>query len=152
MSGFQEREGQNYCVRIQEEALIPYARDVPESGGRVTFSGIVRPTEDGKAIEALHYEAYMEMAVKSLENIVRDAISVYSVKYVFAAHRTGRVRAGEPSVIVDAFAEHRSEAFKACSLIIDRIKKEVPVWKKVMYSDGSYQWKDILDRNVEEVA
>jgi molybdopterin synthase catalytic subunit len=36
----------------------------------------------------------------------------------------------EPSVIVAVSAPHRGEAFAAAREIIDRLKAEVPIWKK----------------------
>ncbi len=151
MSEYTERTGKGYTVRLQESPILLDGQLPDGTGGRVTFSGTVRPTENGKAIDALRYDAYNDMAIKNLEAIVKEALELYGPLHVTAVHRTGTVNVGEASVVVDVFSEHRAEGFKACSLIIDRIKKEVPVWKQVMYSDGSRQWKDELDRDVERV-
>lgn len=150
MSDLQEIRSSSYTVRIQDSPII-LEDDVPRNtGGRVTFSGTVRPTENGKEIVEIFYESYREMAVGVLESIAKDAVSLYDVIHIFAVHRTGSVRTGEPSVVVDVFAEHRTEAFKACSLVIDRIKKEVPIWKKIVYSDGTERWKDEAGKTVEK--
>lgn len=150
MSESIELSGEGYTVRLQETP-ISLPLNIPEgSGGRVTFSGVVRPTEDGRDIDFLSYDAYSDMAIKNLENIAREALLLYKPLYIYAIHRIGTVKVGDASVVVDVFSEHRTEGFKACSLVIDRIKQEVPIWKKVIYSDGSQKWKDELDRDLEK--
>ena len=39
---------------------------------------------------------------------------------------------------------HRGEAFRACRLLIDRIKAQVPIWKREHGPDGAYWvgWRD----------
>lgn len=111
------------------------------SGSRVTFQGIVRPTEDGKEITSIHYECYREMALKNLENIVSDAEQKYGIDYISLVHRMGEVHPGEVSVLVDVFSRHRKEGFLCCSEIIERIKKETPIWKKFFFRDGGTLWK-----------
>ena len=55
-------------------------------------------------------------------------------------HRIGELRVGEVSVAVAVSAPHRAEAFEACRLAIERIKHEVPIWKKEHLADGSERW------------
>lgn len=152
MSETEERKSGKYTVRLQDFPIILQPAVPENTGGRVTFSGTVRPTEDGKRIIEIIYDSYREMAVNILENIVKDTVSLYDTIHVFAVHRTGSVKAGEPSVVVDVHAEHRADAFKACSLVIDRIKKEVPIWKKIVYSDGTQKWKDEAGKDVDRTA
>ena len=35
---------------------------------------------------------------------------------------------------------HRADSFEACRWIIDTLKKEVTVWKKEVWTDGSQSW------------
>ncbi len=142
MSSPLELKGDRYRVAVQSDPLVPEETVPPFSGGRVTFSGIVRPTEDGRLITGIDYNAYSEMALKSLESIVKDTIGIYGNTFITAVHRTGFVGNGEASVLVDVFDGHRANAFKACSLVIDRIKTEVPVWKNIVYKDGKKGWKE----------
>ena len=37
-------------------------------------------------------------------------------------------------------SKHRVAAFEACAEIMDRLKGEVPIWKKEIYDDGSEKW------------
>ncbi len=97
-------------------------------GGIVTFSGCVRDSEEGTPIAAIDYEAYTEMAQRQLEHIAREARERWDAK-VEVWHRTGRVPAGEASLVIAVATAHRAEAFEACRFIVDEIKIRVPVWK-----------------------
>src|SRR3989442_1678956 len=57
-------------------------------------------------------------------------------------HRIGRLEVGEASVAVLATAPHRDDAFAACRAAIDRIKTNVPIWKKEIRPDGTGEWVD----------
>ena len=52
-------------------------------------------------------------------------------------HRVGRLEVGVPSVVVAVAATHRREALAACAHAIDRLKQDVPIWKKEHYADGA---------------
>ena len=56
-------------------------------------------------------------------------------------HRLGRMEIGEASVAVVATAPHRRPAFEAALEGINRLKKEVPIWKKEFFADGAV-WVD----------
>jgi molybdopterin synthase catalytic subunit len=46
---------------------------------------------------------------------------------------------GEASVVIAVGAVHRREALAAVSHAIERLKHDVPIWKKEFYEDGS-EW------------
>jgi MoaE-MoaD fusion protein len=103
-------------------ALSAAVRD-PRAGAVVCFEGVTR------AVEALDYEAYAEMAVERLRAIGEQEAARHGLCAVALVHRTGRVALGEPSVIVAASAPHRAEAFAGARALIDRVKAEAPIWK-----------------------
>ncbi|MBI4055374.1 MAG: molybdenum cofactor biosynthesis protein MoaE [Elusimicrobia bacterium] len=100
----------------------------PKHGALVTFLGCVRDTEGDMPILAIAYEAYREMALKELAEIIEAAERRWGVK-LSVQHRTGEVPAGEPSLIVACAGVHRGEAFEACQTVIHKIKSRVPIWK-----------------------
>jgi molybdopterin synthase catalytic subunit len=63
-------------------------------------------------------------------------------------HRLGRLESGEASVVVVATAPHRKPAFEAALEGINRLKREVPIWKKEFFVDGEVwvdgEWDDKL--------
>ncbi len=51
-------------------------------------------------------------------------------------HRLGVLQIGDSAVIVAASAPHRAEAFAACRAAIERLKQDVPIWKREVATDG----------------
>ena len=111
----------------------------PERGGVVTFTGTVRSQSHGKKVHRLEYEAYGAMALVKLEAIAAGAEAQWPGVQVAIHHRVGVLQVGEAAVVIAAAAPHRQEAFRACEHAIERLKEDVPIWKKEIYEDGA-QW------------
>jgi MoaE-MoaD fusion protein len=126
-------------TRVTEESLEvdALARRVtrPSAGAIVTFQGTTRDVSE------LEYEAYREMAEERIATIVAEAIARHELEAAAAEHRLGTVPLGEASVAVAVSAAHRAEAFAGAREIIDRIKAEVPIWKKEI-EGGEERWVD----------
>lgn len=112
----------------------------PGAGAVVLFSGEVRNSNKGLAVNFLEYEAYVPLAVKLIEEITADACRKWPLYIATAQHRVGKVAVGDTVVVVITASAHRSEAYAANRYIIDRIKHEAPIWKCEHYTDGSQQW------------
>jgi MoaE-MoaD fusion protein len=39
--------------------------------------------------------------------------------------------------VIAVSAPHRAEAFAACQQLIERLKQDVPIWKKEFFEDGA---------------
>jgi len=100
-----------------------------ECGALVTFSGIVRGSEDGRPIPHLDYEHYAGMAENQMRLLAAEAKSRWPIRDLALVHRIGTVPAGEASVIVAVAAGHRAESFEAARFLIDELKVRVPIWK-----------------------
>ncbi len=100
-----------------------------ETGAEVEFRGIVRETEEGRAIGGLGYEAYVPMAERQLRRIVGELCETWPCQAVWFIHRLGWVPVGEASLYIRVHASHREAAFRFCMGLVDRLKKDVPVWK-----------------------
>jgi len=111
-------------------------------GGVVTFAGVVRADENGRAVEMLSYEAHEAMAVETFERIAGDLRARYGSLRVAIIHRAGDVAAGEVAVVVSVAAPHRREAFAACGEAVDELKRSAPIWKKERYRDGGEEWRE----------
>jgi MoaE-MoaD fusion protein len=105
----------------------------PGAGAIVVFCGTTRD------VDRLEYEAYEEMAGERISAILDECLERHGLEAVAAAHRTGQVPLGEPSVIVAVSAAHRGEAFAGAREAIDRIKAEAPIWKREVSGDQS-EW------------
>jgi molybdopterin synthase catalytic subunit len=109
-------------------------------GAVLLFCGVVRDHDAGRAVESLRYEAYEEMASDVMERICADVVAKYDVGDVAVSHRVGHLAIGEVSVAIAVAAPHRDAAYQASREIIERLKREVPIWKRERYSDGEERW------------
>ncbi|TGL19933.1 molybdenum cofactor biosynthesis protein MoaE [Leptospira yanagawae] len=123
--------------KLEIQEIIP---TLPRMGGFVLFTGIVRDTNEGKTVTHLEYEAYSELANQMIEDIINDAKTKWELEYAECIHCLGKLVVGEIAVIVSTGSVHRDEAYQANRYIIDRVKHEVPIWKKETYIDGSSEW------------
>jgi MoaE-MoaD fusion protein len=107
-------------------------------GGIVTFTGTVRSETAGRGVLRLEYEAYREMAERKLAEI-GEAVRAAHGAEVAIVHRVGVLAPGEAAVVIACAAPHRTPAFRACEACIEQLKKEVPIWKREVFEDGS-EW------------
>lgn len=119
------------------------------AGAVVLFLGTVRELTDGKATNSLEYQAFDEMAVRKIGQIIDEAKSKWSLQKAAVVHRVGHLELGEAAVGVAVSSPHRAECFDASCYIMDRIKQDVPIWKKENWADGSAEW---VHPGVEEAA
>lgn len=113
----------------------------PEDGAVVVFEGVVRNNTKGRQTEYLEYECYEQMALDQMARIGREIANEFAVGRIGMVHRLGRLEIGEASVVVVVAAPHRGAAFDAARRGIDRLKREVPIWKKECFADGAV-WVD----------
>ena len=102
-------------------------------GATVVFEGIVRANEQGRTIRALSYEAYEPMATNSLTQLANDILSKHALIAITVEHSRGEVAAGERSFRLTIDSAHRKEALAAMDEFIDRMKRDVPIWKTAIY-------------------
>ena len=107
-------------------------------GGLVTFTGVVREISHGRRVTRLEYEAYVEMAERALTRIA-DEVALSHKGRVSIVHRIGVLAPGDAAVVVACATAHRAEAFRACEEVVDRLKREVPIWKREVFEDGA-EW------------
>lgn len=109
----------------------------PRDGAVVVFEGIVRDHSSGRRTRFLDYECYEAMAIRVMAGLGRSIAGRHAVSRIGILHRLGRLEIGEPSVIIAVAAPHRQPAFEAALEAINRLKKEVPIWKKEHFEDGA---------------
>lgn len=107
-------------------------------GGVVTFTGTVRNETRGRPVLRLEYEAYGAMAERKLAEIGAEVAKAHGVE-VAIVHRVGVLAPGDAAVVIACAAPHRTPAFRACEACIEALKREVPIWKREVYEDGS-EW------------
>ncbi len=112
----------------------------PSAGGTCVFVGTVRDRSSAGEVTGLTYEAWDELAVARLRDIAGEMLEGWSLCRAAILHRTGDLDVGEASVVVASSAPHRAEAFDACRHGIERLKEDVPIWKKEGLVTGEAHW------------
>ena len=107
------------------------------NGAVVTFLGTTRNETGGHRVLYLEYEAYEGMAGKMLARIAEEVSERWGIADVSIAHRFGRLQPGEVSMVVAVASPHRAAAFEAGQYVVDRVKQNVPIWKKEVFEDGA---------------
>lgn len=112
----------------------------PRAGGTCVFVGTVRDHSDAGDVTGLRYEAWDELATRRLDEIVAELFERWPVCKVSILHRTGALAIGDASVVIACSAPHRADAFEACRHAIERLKEDVPIWKKEALVTGEAHW------------
>ncbi|WP_435062230.1 molybdopterin synthase [Halobaculum sp. EA56] len=117
------------------ETLVAEAKageGADRSGAIATFTGRVRAKDapDDDRTEALTFEKYEGVAADRMARIERELEEREGVFDVRMHHRVGTVADGEDIVFVVVLAGHRTEAFRTVEDGINRLKDEVPIFKK----------------------
>lgn len=116
---------------------------LPTTGGSCVFIGYVRQITSGEQTRQtsfLEYEAYEEMAIEKMKQVVREIRDRWpQVEGVAIIQRVGHLEPSSPTILVACTAAHRDQGiFEAARYGIDRVKEIVPVWKKEVGSQGEF--------------
>jgi molybdenum cofactor synthesis domain-containing protein len=110
------------------------------AGAVVTFAGVVRDHDGGKGVRDLTYEGHPS-AGQVIADVVVDLSARWTgVRAVAVSHRLGPLTIGDVALACAVAAEHRGQAFSACSELVDEVKARLPVWKHQHFTDGTDEW------------
>lgn len=126
---------------LEVERIVKSVED-PGSGAVVVFLGTVRNHHAGRRVEKLTYSAYRRMAEEALLKIVADLEASSPGLRAAIVHRLGEVPVGEPSVVIAVASAHRAAAYDASRTALERLKAEVPIWKREHYAEGDAAWRE----------
>lgn len=127
--------------RVTLELLIKKVQKNPairKAGAIGTFTGIVREFTEGMQTRVLEFEKYEEMADASIEQICTELKQREGIMDVVIHHKIGRVEPGEDIVYIVVASSHRTQLFPVLSEALERVKSEVPIWKKEITVDGEF--------------
>ncbi len=141
VSGGSDGERSEHHFSLTREPIdsksLAAALQRPEDGAVVVFEGVVRNNTKGRPTIFLEYECYEPMALQQMKGIGNEIAAQFAIGRIGIVHRLGRLQVGEASVAVIATAPHRKPAFEAALEAINRLKREVPIWKKEFFADGA---------------
>jgi molybdopterin synthase catalytic subunit len=106
-------------------------------GATASFVGRVRG-DDG--VTELMLEHHPVMTTAALEELAAGAQARWALDAVTVIHRIGAMAPGETIVLVLASSAHRDAALAAATFLIDRLKTDVPLWKRETLADGAVRW------------
>jgi molybdopterin synthase catalytic subunit len=110
------------------------------AGAYSSYEGWVREHNEGKAVRALHYSGYAQLAPAIAQEILGEAKAKFGIQDAAVVHRIGPLTVGDIAVWIGVTAHHRGDTFLACRYIIDNVKHRLPIWKKESYTDGTEAW------------
>lgn len=106
-------------------------------GATASFIGRVRG-DDG--VSELMLEHHPAMTAAALDALATQAKARWALDCVSVIHRIGAMLPGEVIVLVLASSAHRDAALAGASFLIDRLKTDVPLWKRETLADGNQRW------------
>jgi len=119
-------------IYITEEPIEAFENQqfkVEAFGACVEFLGAIRPEENGLVINGIEYEAYQEMAEKTMHQKLEEIRVESGFLAAEVVHRVGRIRVGEAAIRVRVWSSHRKEAYEANMKFMEELKRDVPIWK-----------------------
>jgi molybdopterin synthase catalytic subunit len=126
--------------RAIDPARLLAAVASPAAGASLVFVGSVRGTTGDVVTTAIEYEAHETMAAFAIEQLCTSATDRFRLVACAVEHRLGRLGPGDVSVAVATAAPHRRAAFEAAEWLMERIKREVPIWKREEGPEGKRDW------------
>jgi len=134
------RDTEPHETRESLVAAVERSAEADYAGAIATFTGRVRAKEDedDERTHYLEFEKYEGVAEERMRTIESELEEREGVLDVRLHHRTGRIADGEGIVFVVVLAGHREEAFRAVEDGIDRLKDEVPLFKKEVTEEDTF--------------
>ncbi|MBU4453852.1 MAG: molybdopterin synthase [Euryarchaeota archaeon] len=120
--------------------------EIEKAGAIGTFTGIVRAVSENARTEFLEFETYSEVARQKMDEICQQLKQKDGIIDVVMHHRTGVIQKGEDIVHIVVAAGHREQMFPALREAIERLKAEVPIWKKEHALEGEWWVHDTEER------
>lgn len=129
--------------KINVEELISKVSS-SKSGAINVFLGTTRDRFEDKVVKELEYECYEEMALLQMKEICLQVRKKWpnDVNHMVIQHKIGNCPIKEISVGIAVSAAHRVAAIEATHYAIDALKANVVIWKKEVYEEGDYIWKE----------
>jgi molybdopterin synthase catalytic subunit len=128
--------GEGVLDVAEHAALVEHAG----AGAVVTFAGVVRDHDGGRAVSGLTYSAHPTAANIVAEVAADVAGRAEGVRAVAVSHRVGTLGIGDVALACAVAADHRQAAFTTCAELVDEVKRRLPVWKHQAFADGTDEW------------
>jgi molybdopterin synthase catalytic subunit len=129
---------------INLESIIHAIKEnlnITKAGSIHTFTGIVRDSSiEGKTVVSMKIDAYDDLANKSIEKICKELKKEAGIIDVMIVHLKGDFDLSDDLVYVVVASAHRKEGFDTVSKAVEMYKKEIAIWKREDFVDGTSEW------------
>ena len=120
---------------------IKRQHSIKDVGSIHSFSGIVRESsKNGKPVKGIKIDAYIELANKSINKICKEIKKQKGIIEIILVHFYGEFELSEELVHVVVASSHREGGFSALRTAVESYKKEIAVWKREDFQDGTSEW------------
>ncbi|KGK98602.1 molybdopterin-guanine dinucleotide biosynthesis protein MobB [Methanococcoides methylutens] len=123
------------------DLLLKQIKETPgieKVGGIGSFTGIVRVDNEDFRTSQLEFESYKTAADTSIQKIREEIMQQEGIIDVLIHHKVGTIKPLEDIVYIVVAAGHRQQLFPALAETLERVKSEVPIWKKEITVDGNF--------------
>jgi molybdopterin synthase catalytic subunit len=124
-------------ISIEEHAALV---DDVAAGAVVTFSGVVRNHDGGRGVLTLDYSGHPTADAVMARVVEQIAAGADGVRAIAVSHRIGHLAVGDVALACAVAADHRQRAFAVCAELVDEVKRQLPIWKHQVFSDGTDEW------------
>ena len=111
-----------------------------DSGGHGASASFVGRVRGDGGLTELFLEHHPAMTTAALDALAAGALARWPLAAVTVVHRVGAMTPGQVIVLVLTSSDHRAAALAATAYLIDRLKTDVPLWKRESYADGRVSW------------
>lgn len=123
---------------IDVDALYRHVTDA-SFGAVAQFNGVVRNHDHGKHVAALEYQVHPD-AADAMDGILLSIAAAHPDVRIAAAHRFGALQLGDVAFAAAVGSAHRGPAFDVLREVVERVKAELPIWKRQEFEDGTHEW------------
>lgn len=111
-------------------------------GAHQIFLGQIRADlKNRQRVKSIDFTAYREMCEEQYYTIREDLFERFNLSCMHVYHSLGEIAVGEINLFIFVSSAHRRDAIDACSELVERIKKDLPIWGKELFEDGQHDWK-----------
>ncbi len=122
----------------------------PEATAASSFESVVETVADQRPISALVFEDYEPMTQRQLQHLAEQIQEQFDLIAVRVQQSRRRVPVGRCCFRIQAAGNRQPEVVAAIGQFLERMKKDVPLWKMPIWQDHEEAFAK--DPNVEHLS
>jgi molybdopterin synthase catalytic subunit len=119
-------------------ALESRLTNTSPNGAIAFFIGRVKGVSGGERVLGLYYDYAEELLEATLRRIAEEEALKWGLSAIAIYHYVGWRKVGEKTIIVAVVGDSRKNVFPALEEVVERVKREAPIWKVEYRESGAY--------------